>query len=188
MGRAVARTGVRGSPIAVRAGSASRVSTRPSPVIGTRRAPLGGCALAAMRRLRTTSPAIVAVIPTASAAAGRAIALLRGNRHGDHPTPGTTKGPVRGPSSTSLGGDLLSHPVSRAVPSALEGLTSGFGMGPGVSPPPWPPKRCLLASPELLGPQGILRGCEPESRAGEPRNSIASASKGQVLGLLVPVG
>jgi hypothetical protein len=93
-----------------------------------------------------------------------------------------------GPRSRCLGGDLLSHPVAGAVPSAREGLTSGFGMGPGVSPPLWPPKRWFPPDrPDLR--RGNRTGRLTESASpGRTRNPIASASKSQVLGLLVPVG
>src|SRR5205823_3767913 len=97
------------------------------------------------------------------------------------------RAPKWGPSSKMSGGDLLSHPVSRAVPSALEGLTSGFGMGPGVSPPLWPPKRWFpTGNRPIRSAPGIRDICESASLPGSvPRNSIASASKSQVLGLLV---
>src|SRR6187402_3963157 len=99
--------------------------------------------------------------------------------------PGTQNGPPQGrPVPKMSGGDLLSHQVALAVPSALEGLTSGFEMGPGVSPPLWPPKRWF--STEIwIDPDGDgSEGAFPERSR---RTAIASASKGQVLGLLVPV-
>ncbi len=97
-------------------------------------------------------------------------------RQRGHNVKGRPLGAARSP--RCLGSDLLSHPVARAVPSALEGLTSGFGMGPGVPPPPWPPKRWCPRSTD----DGEDAALEQSSRT-----AIASASKGQVLGLLVRV-
>lgn len=107
----------------------------------------------------------------------------------EHYPPNDEGPPKRALNRICLGGDLLSHPVTEAVPSAREGLTSGFGMGPGVSPPLWPPKRWFPPDRPRLVVEATARKFLFESASpGGPRNPIASASKSQVLGLLVPVG
>jgi hypothetical protein len=107
------------------------------------------------------------------------IRALARRQRGNELAPNTTKAALGRLRRECSGGDLLSHPVARAVPSALEGLTSGFGMGPGVSPPLWPPKPWRARENRSRR----VKGASP----GQPRNSRASASKSQVLGLLVPV-